>query len=84
MKDQASEELENEKRLQLDEARKEARKIIATAQKTADIRVRKALEDAHDEIRALAVGMVEKMVMESSGEAMDRFLSETEKESGNA
>ena len=81
-KEQASEELEAEKRQQLDDARKEARKIINTAKKTAEIRSQKVLDDAHEEIRSLAVGMVEKLVLQSGGDALDRFLSEAESEGG--
>ena len=79
MKERASEELEAEKRQQLEEARAEARRIIGTAKKTAEIRTQKVLEDAHEEIRSLAVGMVEKLVLESSGDALDRFLAEAER-----
>ena len=79
-KEQASEELEAEKRQQLAEARAEARKIISTAMKTAEIRSQKVLEDAHEEIRSLAIGMVEKLVMESSGDALDRFLDASEQQ----
>lgn len=79
-KEQASEELEAEKRQQLAEARAEARKILGTAAKTADMRTKKALEDAHEEIRTLAYGMVEKLVVQSSGDALDQFLTETESE----
>ncbi len=82
MKEQASEELEAEKRQQLEEARKEARKIINTARKTAELRTQKILDDAHEEIRALAVGMVEKLVIGSGGDALDRFLTEAERDGG--
>ena len=79
-KEQASEELEEEKRQQLAEARAEARKILSTASKTAELRSRKALEDAHEEIRTLARDMVDKLVVESSGDALDQFLNEAESE----
>ena len=78
-KAEASEELEAEKRLQLDQARAEARKIISTASKTAEIRSQKVLQDAHEEVRAMAVEMVEKLVMESGGEALDAFLDAAER-----
>lgn len=78
-KAQASEELEAEKRLQLDNARAEARKIISTASKTAEIRSQKVLQDAHEEIRGMAVDMVEKLLMDSSGEALDAFLDAAER-----
>ena len=78
-KAEASEELEAEKRLQLDQARAEARKIISTASKTAEIRSQKVLQDAHEEVRTMAVEMVEKLVMESGGEALDAFLNAVER-----
>lgn len=80
LREKASEDLEAEKRTQLAEARAEARKIISTAMKTAEIRSQKVLEDAHEEIRSLAIGMVEKLVMESSGDALDQFLTAAETE----
>ena len=82
-REQASEELENEKRTQLAEARAEARRILSTAGKTAEMRSKKALEDTHEEIRTLAMGMVEKLVVESSGDALDQFLAEAESGRGN-
>ena len=77
-REKVGEELEAEKRQQLSEARAEARKILSTAAKTAELRTKKALEDSHEEIRALAIGMVERMVVESSGDALDQFLNEAE------
>ena len=77
-REKVGEELEEEKRQQLAEARAEARKILSTAAKTAELRTKKALEDSHEEIRALAIGMVERMVVENSGDALDQFLNEAE------
>lgn len=77
-REKVGEELEAEKRQQLAEARAEARKILSTAAKTAELRAKKALEDSHEEIRALAIGMVERMVVESSGDALNQFLNEVE------
>lgn len=77
-REKVGEELEAEKRQQMAEARAEARKILSTAAKTAELRTKKALEDSHEEIRALAIGMVERMVVESSGDALDQFLNEAE------
>lgn len=77
-REKVGEELEEEKRQQLSEARAEARKILSTAAKTAELRTKKALEDSHEEIRALAIGMVERMVVENSGDALDQFLNEAE------
>lgn len=79
-KEQASEELEAEKRQQLSEARAEARKILGTAAKTAELRTKKALEDSHEEIRTLAYGMVERLVVQSSGDALDQFLDQAGKD----
>ena len=77
-REKVGEELEEEKRQQLAEARAEARKILSTAAKTAELRTKKALEESHEEIRALAIGMVERMVVENSGDALDQFLNEAE------
>lgn len=77
-REKVGEELEAEKRQQLAEARAEARKILSTAAKTAELRAKKSLEDSHEEIRALAIGMVERMVVESSSDALDQFLNEVE------
>ena len=80
---QAHEEIEAEKQRMLDEAREQARGILSTASKTAELRTRKAVEDAREEISSMAVNMVEKLVLESGGDALDRFLDEAESERGN-
>ena len=72
--------MEAEKARQLDEARTQARGILATANQTAELRTRKAVEDAREEIRSMAVDMVEKLVLESGGEALDQFLDAAESE----
>ena len=82
-REQASEELEAEKRQQLTEARSQARQILSTATKTAEMRTQKALEESREEIRSLAVGMVERLVLESGGDALDQFLDEAESEQDN-
>ena len=82
-REQASEELEAEKRQQLTEARAQARQILNTASKTAEMRTQKALEESREEIRSMAVGMVERLVLESGGDALDQFLNEAESEQGN-
>lgn len=82
-REQASEELEAEKRQQLTEARAQARQILSTASKTAEMRTQKAVEESREEIRSLAVGMVERLVLESGGDALDQFLNEAESEQGN-
>ena len=73
-------ELEEEKQRLLDEAREQARGILNTASKTAELRTKKAVEDARVEIRSMAVDMVEKLVLESGGDALDKFLDEAESE----
>ena len=82
-REQASEELEAEKRQQLTEARAQARQILSTASKTAEMRTQKAVEESREQIRSLAVGMVERLVLESGGDALDQFLNEAESEQGN-
>ena len=82
-REQASEELEAEKRQQLTEARAQARQILSTASKTAEMRTQKAVEESREEIRSLAVGMVERLILESGGDALDQFLDEAESEQGN-
>ena len=79
----AHEEIEAERGRLLDEAREQARGIISTASKTAELRTRKAVEDARGEIRSMAVDMVEKLVLTSGGDALDQFLDEAESERGH-
>lgn len=82
MRAKASDETEAEKQRQLDEARAEARRILETAGKTADLRTKKALADSNDDIRALAMDAVRKMLL-SDGNALDHFLDAAESESRN-
>ena len=79
-RERAHDEMEAEKQRQLEEARAQARGIIATASQTAEMRAKKTVEDAREEIRSMAVDMVEKLVMESGGEALDQFLDAAESE----
>ena len=79
-RERVHDEVEAEKARQLDEARTQARGILATANQTAELRTRKAVEDAREEIRSMAVDMVEKLVLESGGEALDQFLDAAESE----
>ena len=74
------EELETERQHLLDEAREQARNIISTASQTAELRTRKAIEDARGEIRDMAIDMVRKLVTESGGDALDHFLDKVESE----
>ena len=74
------EELEAEKQRMIDDAKDQARAIINTASQTAELRSKKAIDDAREEIRTMAVGMVEKLVLDSGGDALDQFLSEAESE----
>lgn len=78
----ASDEIEAEKQRQLGEARAEARRILETAGKTAELRSKKALADSNDDIRALAMDAVRKMLL-SDGNALDHFLDAAESESRN-
>ena len=74
------EELEEERQRLIDDAKDQARAIINTASQTAEMRSKKAIDDAREEIRAMAVGMVEKLVLSSGGDALDQFLDEAESE----
>ena len=47
------------------------------------MRTQKAVEESREQIRSLAVGMVERLVLESGGDALDQFLNEAESEQGN-
>ena len=71
-------ELEAERQHLLDEAREQARSIISTASQTAELRTRKAIEDARGEIRDMAIDMVRKLAMESDGDMLDHFLDKVE------
>lgn len=82
-RERVHEELETEKQRLLDDAREQARGILSTASKTAELRTKKAVEDARVEIRSMAVDMVEKLVLESGGDALDKFLDEAESERRN-
>ena len=82
MREKAHDEIEAEKNRQLAEARDHARSIISTASQTAELRAKKAVDDAREEIRNMAVGMVEKLVMDSDADPLDLFLNETESEQG--
>ena len=79
MRTKASDEIEAEKQRLLSEARAEARRILETAGKTAEMRSKKALADANDELRALAMEAVEKLLI-NDGSALDKFLDAAESE----
>ena len=79
MRTKASDEIEAEKQRLLGEARAEARRILETAGKTAEMRSKKALADSNDEIRALAMEAVEKLLI-NDGSALDKFLDAAESE----
>ena len=76
---QVSDELEAEKVRLLGEARDQARQIISTASKTAEMRSKKALADSNKEIQALAIEAVQKLLL-SEGDALDTFLDAAESE----
>ena len=82
MRTKASDEIEAEKQRLLGEARAEARRILETAGKTAELRSKKALADSNDDIRALAMDAVRKMLL-SDDNALDHFLDAVESESRN-
>ncbi|MBO4914840.1 MAG: ATP synthase F0 subunit B [Oscillospiraceae bacterium] len=77
MRTRASDEIDAEKQRQLGEARAEARRILETAGKTAELRTKKALADSNDDIRALAMDAVRKMLL-TDGNALDHFLDAAE------
>ena len=79
MRTKASDEIEAEKQRLLGEARAEARRILETAGKTAEMRSKKALADSNDELRALAMEAVEKLLI-NDGSALDKFLDAAESE----
>ena len=79
MRTHASDEIEAEKQRLLSEARAEARRILETAGKTAEMRSKKALADSNDEIRALALEAVQKLLI-NDGNALDKFLDAAESE----
>ena len=79
MRTKASDEIEAEKQRLLGEARAEARRILETAGKTAEMRSKKALADANDELRTLAMEAVEKLLI-NDGSALDKFLDAAESE----
>lgn len=80
MRTRASDEIEAEKQRQFAEARAEARRILETAGKTADMRTKKALSDANEELRAMAIEAVQKLII-NDGSALDKFLDAAESES---
>ena len=79
MRTHASDEIEAEKQRLLGEARSEARRILETAGKTAEMRSKKALADSNDEIRAIAMEAVQKLLI-NDGSALDKFLDAAESE----
>ncbi len=82
MRSKASDEIEAEKQRQFDEARAEARRILETAGKTAELRSKKALADSNDALRTLAMDAVEKLMLDG-GDALDMFLDAAESETHN-
>ena len=79
MRTRVSDEVEAEKQRLLDDARAQARRILETAGKTAELRNKKALADSHDEIRAMAMEAVQKLII-NDGSALDQFLDAAESE----
>ena len=79
MRTRASDEVEAEKQRLLEDARAQARRILETAGKTAEMRNKKALADSNDEIRAMALEAVQKLII-NDGSALDQFLDAAESE----
>ena len=79
MRSRASDEIEAEKQRQFAEARAEARRILETAGKTAELRAKKTLADSNDQLRELAMEAVQKLII-NDGSALDRFLDAAESE----
>ncbi|MBE6908115.1 MAG: ATP synthase F0 subunit B [Ruminococcaceae bacterium] len=79
MRSRASDEIEAEKQRQFAEARSEARRILETAGKTAELRAKKALADSNDQLRELAMEAVQKLII-NDGSALDQFLDAAESE----
>lgn len=73
----AVDEVEAERQQMIAEARAEARRILETAGKTAEQRSKKAIADANEEIRELAMEAVQKMMLTDEN-VLDRFLDATE------
>ena len=82
LRTRVSDELEAEKQKQLAEARQQARRILETAGKTAELRNKKALVDSNEEIRAMALEAVQKLLI-NDGNALDQFLDAAESESAD-
>lgn len=82
MRTAASDEVDAEKQRLLGEARAEARRILETAGKTAEMRSKKVLSDSNEEIRAMALEAVQKLLI-NNGSALDQFLDAAESESAN-
>ena len=82
LRTRVSDELEAEKQKQLAEARQQARRILETAGKTAELRSKKALVDSNEEIRAMALEAVQKLLI-NDGNALDQFLDAAESESAD-
>ena len=79
MRTKVSDEIEAEKQRQFAEARAEARRILETAGKTAEMRSKKALVNTNEELRTIAMDAVEKL-MSGGGSALDQFLDAAESE----
>ena len=61
------------------EAQNQADAIVAEAQKTAARSRAKAIQEAHDELKELAVAATKKIVLESGDDALDQFLNAAER-----
>ena len=78
----AQAEAHNAAQQQLEDARKQAEKILADAQ-TQAVRSRdKMMADARQAVKEMAVEAAEKLVLQSDGDAFDRFLELAGEEGG--
>lgn len=68
---------------QLDQAQAQADQIVAAARKAAERSHAKALEDAQEELKDLALAAAEKLLFRSEGEAFDQFLNIAEEGARN-
>lgn len=75
----AQRETERMVQQQLSDARAQADQIIANAHAAAQREYDKALAEAQDELKELAVTATEKLVLQAKGDAFDQFLELAER-----
>ena len=67
----------------LNEAKAEAENIIESAKAKAKIEHDRIIDDAKDEIATIATDMAEKIILKSTADSYEKFLSSTEGENSN-